>query len=62
MTAREMMDLIDRTGMMWLEEFEIEVIVLDVRTNFGATQVKVRPVQGKGEKWTPLDRLVLVGR
>jgi hypothetical protein len=61
MTARELLALIDRTAMIRVEAFEIEVTVLDARTRFGATDVLVKPVQGSGEKWVMLDRVALVG-
>lgn len=61
MTVIEMAKLVDHTGWMSVEEFTIEVMIKDVRVNFGETQVLVAPVQGKGQKWTPLHRVVLIG-
>lgn len=61
MTAREMMNLIDHTGWMQVEAFEIEVQIKDARLRFGSVDVLVAPVNGRGEKWTPLERVALIG-
>lgn len=59
MTVREMMELIGHRGFMELEAFTIEVEIKDVRQRFGETDVLVTPVEGRGEKWTPLYRVSL---
>lgn len=62
MTAREMAELLDRTAWYNADAFMIEVQVCDVRVNFGQPQVLIRPVNGRGEKWTPLQALALIGQ
>jgi len=57
MTARDMLALIDRTGTMQVEAFEIEVTITDARLRYGNVDVHVTPVNGKGAKWTPIDRV-----
>ena len=61
MTAREMAALIDATGMMQVEHFRVEVIVLDARLRFGDVDVLVKPVHGEGETWVRQDRVALIG-
>ena len=51
MTALEMIALIGKKGYVDAEDFTIEVEVIDARVRFGETDVLVRPVAGRGEKW-----------
>jgi len=51
MTALEMVSLLGKTGYVDTDDFTIEVTVIDARTRFGETDVLVRPVAGRGEKW-----------
>ena len=57
MNAREMIELIDKH--FWLHEagFELEVIIGDVRHNYGRIQAEVRPTGGTGSKWVNFERL-----
>ena len=57
MNAREMVELIDKH--YWLHEagFELEVIIGDIRNNYGRTKAEVRPTGGTGSKWVNFERL-----
>lgn len=67
MTTNETNQLIGRRGQLLVErnKFSIEIIVRDVRTSYGRTELLVSPIHGgtsllnTGEAWISLERVNL---
>jgi hypothetical protein len=59
MTAKEMQDLIGRTGSFYVKGMGISVKVVDVRTRYGRVDYLVTPVAGTGETWMTEDSVTL---
>ncbi len=51
MTARELTELLDRTGTIDLDGLAVQIRVLDARIRFGETDLQVSPVAGSGTRW-----------
>ena len=59
MTAKELAELLGTKAMLPVEggHLSVPVEVVDARNRYGAVDVKVKPINGTGEKWIAESRL-----
>lgn len=61
MTSREMLALLDSTGLLTIDQaggtLRVPVTITDCRESFGRDDVLVTPVGGSGTAWVNLDRI-----
>jgi hypothetical protein len=55
-TAAQLAAYIDQRIELRVDDLDIEVDVLDVRSTFGNVHFQVTPVSGRGEQWVSADR------
>ena len=57
MTAKELIDLIDKKATLTMDGLEVAVKITNARENFGRIDVCVTPEAGNGEAWVSADRV-----
>jgi|KBSSwiS6_1023812.scaffolds.fasta_scaffold01291_5 hypothetical protein len=57
MNATEMVEVIGRTGDLFIEDLVVTVQILDVRKAFGRTDFLVTPVDGQKQQWVSETRV-----
>lgn len=57
MSVKDQAARIGTRAMYSVGELVIEVEILDIRSNFGRTDVLVRPVSGTGQAWVSDDKV-----
>ncbi len=58
-TAKQMAPAIGETVQVQLEKFTIPMVVLDVKSSWGAIRLEVEPVSGSGRAWISIDRCLV---
>jgi len=60
MTAKEMSNIIGKTGMFHENGLKFRVKINDVRTSYGRIHYLISPVCGDGEKWVDFSRVMTI--
>ncbi len=60
MTAREMIPAVGATVYVAFEQIAFACTVRDVKTAWGKPRLLVAPLQGTGEQWVELPRIVRI--
>lgn len=59
MTATEMMQYVNKTGLIAMDGLKVEVSIIDARRSWGKLQYEITPVNGEGRKWVDAERVKL---
>jgi hypothetical protein len=61
MTIKQLASLIGKQGLLRVESLHVRVEILDVKEAYGSTRVLITPVNGSGEQWVTLERMIFNG-
>lgn len=58
MDTKELSKMIGTTGRWLVEGVEVDVNILNARSAYGRTDLKIGPVAGRASRWVSADRII----